>query len=359
MNYEFQTLGSVELLDSMPENAKVIVEVDGATKRAPQVVIPEPVDEIAIIANSETLIEVPEGATALVEVGGEIKRVPGSALGSSVQPDWNQNDPNAADYVKNRTHYKTNGELFNGTVVVEEGWNDSPLGVAILEGERYVVLFDGVEYDLVGKTGEYIGNDGLWYEEGATDGQPPFAYGHGWLTASDGEHTFVVTGNTYTRIDKNYLPVGLVQNVNIDYGSTPDELEAARLLFRQGAQLRLLGDLVISESGSMDSGQITFTTSRGNVVCKSDGTHYVIGDFLYPPPHRDAIEDGEYVANEEIYLRSSGGKTFRITLDDSGIPSIANWSTYSDRSVCWSPVTDDHINSLINNALGVIENGTY
>lgn len=116
MNYEFQTLGSVELLDSMPENAKVIVEVDGATKRAPQaneitkivgseklaetpedaamlaevngeikrvpqVVIPEPIDEIAIIASSETLAEVPEGATALVEVGGEIKRVPGDELG--------------------------------------------------------------------------------------------------------------------------------------------------------------------------------------------------------------------------------------------------------------------------------------
>jgi hypothetical protein len=116
MNYEFQTLGSVELLDSMPENAKVIVEVNGATKRAPQVneiakivdseklaetpenaamlaevngeikrvpqvVIPEPIDEIAIIASSETLAEVPEGATALVEVGGEIKRVPGDELG--------------------------------------------------------------------------------------------------------------------------------------------------------------------------------------------------------------------------------------------------------------------------------------
>lgn len=116
MNYEFQTLGSVELLNSMPENAKIIVEVDGATKRAPQVneiakivgseklaetpedaamlaevngeikrvpqvVIPEPIDEIAIIASSETLAEVPEGATALVEVGGEIKRVPGDELG--------------------------------------------------------------------------------------------------------------------------------------------------------------------------------------------------------------------------------------------------------------------------------------
>ncbi len=73
MSYNFKSLADVELLNAMPENAKVIVEVDGATRRAPQV----------NIATSEVLTEVPESATALVEVNGEIKRVPGSELGGS------------------------------------------------------------------------------------------------------------------------------------------------------------------------------------------------------------------------------------------------------------------------------------
>lgn len=78
MAYNFKNLADVELLSSMPETANVLVEVGGATKRAPQV---QPVDEIAQIVGSETLAEVPEGATVLAEVNGEIKRVPSAGLG--------------------------------------------------------------------------------------------------------------------------------------------------------------------------------------------------------------------------------------------------------------------------------------
>lgn len=78
MAYNFKNLADVELLSSMPETANVLVEVSGATKRAPQV---QPVDEIAQIVSSETLAKVPEGATVLAEVNGEIKRVPSAGLG--------------------------------------------------------------------------------------------------------------------------------------------------------------------------------------------------------------------------------------------------------------------------------------
>ena len=84
MAYNFKNLADVELLSAMPETANVLVEVDGKTKRAPQVQIPEPVDEIALIVNSETLEEVPEGATVLAEVNGEIKRVPNDRLGGGI-----------------------------------------------------------------------------------------------------------------------------------------------------------------------------------------------------------------------------------------------------------------------------------
>ena len=81
MAYNFKNLADVELLNAMPEGANVVVEVGGKTKRAPQVQIPEPVDEIALIVNSETLEEVPEGATVLAEVNGEIKRIPSNQVG--------------------------------------------------------------------------------------------------------------------------------------------------------------------------------------------------------------------------------------------------------------------------------------
>lgn len=81
MAYNFKNLADVELLNAMPEEANVLVEVNGTTKRAPQIEIPEPIDEIALIVGSETLEEVPEGATVLAEVNGEIKRVPSNGLG--------------------------------------------------------------------------------------------------------------------------------------------------------------------------------------------------------------------------------------------------------------------------------------
>ena len=84
MAYNFKNLADVELLNAMPEEANIVVEVGGKTKRAPQVQIPEPVDEIALIVNSETLEEVPEGATVLAEVNGEIKRVPSNGLGGGI-----------------------------------------------------------------------------------------------------------------------------------------------------------------------------------------------------------------------------------------------------------------------------------
>lgn len=77
MAYEFKNLADVELLSNMPETANVLVEVDGATKRAPQV------DEIKKIVTSEALTELPETGAVLAEVNGEIKRVPSDKVGGA------------------------------------------------------------------------------------------------------------------------------------------------------------------------------------------------------------------------------------------------------------------------------------
>lgn len=77
MAYNFKNLADVELINTMPDTANVLVEVDGATKRAPQV------DEIEKIVTSEALTELPETGTVLAEVNGEIKRVPSDKVGGA------------------------------------------------------------------------------------------------------------------------------------------------------------------------------------------------------------------------------------------------------------------------------------
>lgn len=77
MAYNFKNLADVELLNVMPEEANVLVEVNGKTKRAPQAKI----DVEAELAGTETLAELPETGTVLAEVNGEIKRVPSNKVG--------------------------------------------------------------------------------------------------------------------------------------------------------------------------------------------------------------------------------------------------------------------------------------
>ena len=77
MAYNFKNLSDVELLNIMPEEANVVVEVNGTTKRAPQA----KVDVEAELAGTETLTELPETGTVLAEVNGAIKRVPSNKVG--------------------------------------------------------------------------------------------------------------------------------------------------------------------------------------------------------------------------------------------------------------------------------------
>ena len=77
MAYNFKNLADVELLSAMPEEANVLVEVNGKTKRAPQA----EVDVEAELASTETLAELPETGTVLAEVNGSIKRVPSNKVG--------------------------------------------------------------------------------------------------------------------------------------------------------------------------------------------------------------------------------------------------------------------------------------
>ena len=75
--------------------------------------------------------------------------------GSSVQPDWNQNDETAADYVKNRPFYT--GDPVE-TVLVEESTEsfvnangmymaEFPSTFAATVGETYKVYWDGAVYE--------------------------------------------------------------------------------------------------------------------------------------------------------------------------------------------------------------------
>ena len=104
--------------------------------------------------------------------------------GEQVNPDWNQNDETAPDFVKNRPFYT--GDPVITELIPEQtvafsvsgsaGQALSPVNVDLVEGQTYQVVFDGQQYNCVCKAVSgaiYIGN-------GAALGQPdtgePFIY---------------------------------------------------------------------------------------------------------------------------------------------------------------------------------------
>jgi len=102
----------------------------------------------------------------------------------NIQPDWNQNDESADDYVKNRPFYT--GESVTTTVEVLPEINstsidgDIILSESLVEGRTYTVVWDGVEYDCIARNYDgylMLGNNAIYEYDGGitTDTGEPFA----------------------------------------------------------------------------------------------------------------------------------------------------------------------------------------
>lgn len=123
--------------------------------------------------------------------GKEYKAIDGSGSGAGVQPDYNQNNSAAADYIKNRPFYEETktalAEVFNETLAFE--WNpetnagssvsefaSAPMkGVAV--GESVTVIFNGVEYNL---TTQELPDE---FKSEIADGVAGFLAGAAWPTS--------------------------------------------------------------------------------------------------------------------------------------------------------------------------------
>lgn len=138
------------------------------------------------------------------------------------QPNWNQNDPTAPDYVKNRPFWSDNPVE---TVLIEEqvltsddGFAECDGSLLLVEGEIYTVTFNGVKYDCVAwlqNDGNghavMIGNGSIYGGDGGND--EPFAFdsyddGKIYLNvAENGECTVSISGMIAEvhKIDTKYV----------------------------------------------------------------------------------------------------------------------------------------------------------
>ena len=102
MSYKFKSIADVDVVNTLTDKASVLIEENGAIKKVPK-------DEVGggvKVASAEV------GQTIVVKsVDENGKPVEWECV--DAQPDWNQNDPAAADYVKNKPF---------GEVIAQEGY---------------------------------------------------------------------------------------------------------------------------------------------------------------------------------------------------------------------------------------------
>ena len=441
-----------------------------------------------------------DGGTSTFEVRNGSKGSqgnPGEKGESAAQPDWNQNDETAPDYVKNRPFYT--GDPVE-TVLVEEStvaFSDNR-GIYMAQflstfeatvGETYKVSWDGTVYECTCVSVEVISVIGnLSIVDAGSDTGEPFVMGvvnkSGimiYTADTSASHTFSISGIVpeIVKIDEKYLPEDIATKLEVEvvqaaahnaqttannaqttannaqttinnvynmansnkevlysaFGSAVtfmfDKQTSGRDTFKFNAfnyykisDFNPAPEAVISFKGTRENGLDYSKINAGNncveygffIVVSSAGDcslpikETVTGRFTAPSAGLYAMytENNEFATagTGEFTLRGSTGslsitglllksstgdstKKFRITVDDSGAPTVTN---ESDSTNIWKPinlptvtasdagkflrvsdtgewvkeevnipstVTDDHINSLIDSKLGVIENGTY
>ena len=157
--------------------------------------------------------------------------------GSSVQPDWNQNDSTQPDYVKNRPFYT--GDPVE-TVLVEESTVEFvennglymaglPSTFAPTVGETYKVSWDGTVYECTSEIfGDILAIGNLSIPGLGTDTGEPFLIGAenvdtiAIATAdTSASHTFSISiVSSVVKIDAKYLPNTVATKLEVEVAQT-------------------------------------------------------------------------------------------------------------------------------------------
>lgn len=208
----YKKITDVEQASALNDTATVFINDNGAMKQvgAKKFGAVKTVNGIGPDESGNIVVEIPE----------------------PVQPDWNQNDPTAADYVKNRTHY--DGEITAQAFITDMTYDftdgsyyPEDITLPMSNGEQYVITWDGVVYERTAvNTGAgvcYVGNGSAW--DWGDDTGEPFLFideGYGLSVNScgdnyDGEHTFSVVCmiQHIEKLPERFLPDNVITTGNL------------------------------------------------------------------------------------------------------------------------------------------------
>lgn len=312
-------------------------------------------------------------ANTVDEYGNQVQTVPYSAIKDTpeqIQPDWNQNDSTALDYVKNRPFYT--GDPIE-TVLLEETtaefedngngfyvFNISDISFSLEVGQTYTVSWDGDVYicvctELDGLPA--IGNASIF--NSTTDTGEPFVIRYNardntlTICALDSSSHTISIGtiiSPITKIDEKYLPddlpflsktdpIGtgsLSLNRRVDTGVAPYSAAIGRETTAIGYASHAEGDLTTasgysshSEGNSTIASGYAAHTEGGRTTASGDNSH-AEGAFTSASGNYSHVE-GYMTTAFGDYSHAEGNSTNvlpdTITSDTSDSDIITAWKT--------------------------------
>lgn len=236
------------------------------------------------------------------------------------QPDWNQNDSTAMDYIKNRTGgYDEGGELLNGTYDLSSGF--AIVGsTSFIQGINYTVIWDDTEYTCTAQSDGstiYLGDMAKLDPYSTSTGEPFLIYDGALYSWDQTTHTIVIKCGNPVVFPSRYLPNSNILNGK-DIGSlrtvaSKEESDSYSLgtnAFAEGANTAASGHSSHAEgasttaSGTASHAEAYNTTASGNSSHAEGNITTASGDSSHAEG-RNTISSGEYSHAEGIYTKAS------------------------------------------------------
>lgn len=284
------------------------------------------------------------------------------AISSSdlVQPDWNQNDETAKDYIKNRICYTKDAteitvlnSILPFTDISSSGltvfsYQDTSSNIKFNEGTTYTVNFDTTSYTCIAFTDDrlsnavILGNLGIAGMSSATN--EPFAI----ITDNKGDNGLqIVTNLTGTshnvkiaeshteivKLDKKYIPDDIFINIeNID-NKVEDFINNTQFL---------------TKTDSVGTGSFSFNRETGSTVGKNSATFGL-----------NNIASGDNAFAEGAINKATG-----LASHAEGIKTIAQGNfSHAEGRFTVALGENQHVEGILNiedtTSLHIVGNGTY
>lgn len=288
------------------------------------------------------MVTVKELLTSMIEkINSRIRSINGvtaDEAGNIVlpNPDLSQNDPEAADYVKGRTHYT--GDPVETTLIPEQtvtftNQGDmcnaiSPVNVDLVEGNTYTVIFDGETYEctcqLLGGAYLFIGSPKVFGEE---DTGEPFIYAsvngvaYAWFAYdTETEHTL-----SLSTIEEEIIKL---PSKYIDWDSSP---------FKRPILTMPAGDN-LDEYLTDEQKQEYYDAWRSGSPIVYGNTGLIIGMYYSKTVGFNLV----YISNAGTLYRYYSGKWHSFGLSQDSLEHLVNSQIGSRRAITLHSGVDEH-----------------